>query len=209
MRLRGKCTRDQAAPTRHWPWWRRASRDQRGAVAVEAAIITPVLLLLVFGIVEFGLVLKDDLSVTSSVRAGSRMASAEPRIATFAQDAANQVAREGGALDMTKVKELWVYKADPNYITTRGTPVGGGGTFDACTTCVKFRWDAGAKEFVPSSTSWTSTQQIACAGDTSRDSIGVYVVYEHPSITNLFFRTFTLGSHTVMSLEPMPSTGCK
>jgi len=186
-------------------------RRERGAVAVEAALITPLLLLIVFGIIEFGLLLKDDLSVTSSVRAGARMASAEPRAATFAQDAANQVAREGSALDMTKVRALWVYKADPAYLTTRGTPLGGGGTFNACTACVKFVWSAGQNKFIVSGTpSWTPTQQNACSGDVNRDSVGVYLKYDHPAITNLFFRQFTLTSHTVMALEPIPSSApCK
>ena len=47
----------------------------------------PVVLLIVFGIIEFGLAFKDSLSVSSSTRAGARTASAE---------------------------ELWVYRAMPD-----------------------------------------------------------------------------------------------
>ncbi|WP_420372033.1 TadE family protein [Pedococcus badiiscoriae] len=50
----------------------------RGAAAVEAAIVTPLILLIVFGIMEFGMVFKDTLTVSTSVRAGARTASAEP-----------------------------------------------------------------------------------------------------------------------------------
>ena len=211
MTLRGKFQSYRHARRRR-TWGAAAPRrTERGAVAVEAAIITPLLVALAFGIIEFGLLLKDDLGVTSSVRAGARMASAEPRAATFAQDAANQVAREGSALDMTKVRALWVYKADPAYISTRGTPLGGSGTFNACSACVKFVWSPWAKKFVVSGTpSWTPTQQNACSGDVNRDSVGVYLKYDHPAVTNLFFRQFTLTSHTVMSLEPIPSSSpCK
>ncbi len=187
-------------------------RSQRGAVAVEAAIITPLFILLVFGIIEFGMVFKDFLAVTSSVRAGARMASAEPRNLNFAQDAADQVAREGGALNMSKIKELWVYKADPNVSVTNGAPLGGGGTFSNCTTCVKFVWNASTQKFDVKSGSpgWSAASQNACSGDAAHDRLGVYLVLDHPSITGLMFDSLDLKSHTVISLEPLPATApCK
>ena len=39
----------------------------------------PALLLLIVGLLEFGLAFKDQLAITSAVRAGARIASAEPR----------------------------------------------------------------------------------------------------------------------------------
>ena len=110
-----------------------SARDDRGVAAVEAAIVTPIFLLVVIGVIEFGLAFKDQLAVTSAVRAGARIASAEPRTTTFATDAAAQVAREGSALDMSNVQALWVYQADAS-----GHPVGAGGTFNSCATnCVR------------------------------------------------------------------------
>lgn len=178
-------------------------RNDRGAVAVEAALITPVLLIVVFGIVEFGLVFKDWLAVSSSVRAGTRIASAEPRVATFATDAAAQIAREGSAMDMDGVRELWVYKA-----AVDGSPVGGNGGFGACTSCVKFRWDG--TKFTQISSTWPHTAQNACQGDVNRDNLGVYLQLEHAAITGMFFDRFVISEHTVMALEPMSATtGCK
>ena len=181
-------------------------RSQRGAVAVEAALITPIFVLLVFGIIEFGLMFKDYLAVVSSVRAGARIASAEPRNINFATDAAAQIAREGAALDMTNVSELWVYKANK----TTGTPVGYS-DFSNCTTCVKFTWDTSSKTFVQKAgTNWLYTTQNACAGDPNHDSIGVYLKYRHPSVTSLIVKDFDLQSSTVMSFEPQPQTSpCK
>jgi TadE-like protein len=185
-------------------------RSQKGAVAVEAALITPLFIVLVFGIIEFGLVFKDYLAITSSVRAGARIASAEPRKASFAQDAANQVAREGAALKMANVKELWVYKADPTYLVTKGTPLGGAGTFSTCTVCVQFMWNGSS--FVPKAGSpgWAGLFQNACPNDPLHDSVGIYLKVDHPATTKIFFDKLTLQSHTVMSLEPLPSTApCK
>jgi Flp pilus assembly protein TadG len=183
----------------------RRERGQKGAVAIEAAILTPILLLLVFGIVEFGMLFKDWLAVTSSVRAGTRMASAEPRITTFAQDAANQVANEAAALDMGNVEELWVYKAQTTGANA-GYPVGGDSNFNACSACVKFHWNPSTKKFVAYSTTWTATAQNACTPDANHDSIGVYLRITHPGVTGLIFGSMTIKEHSVMSLEPIPQS---
>jgi hypothetical protein len=183
----------------------RRARGEKGAVAIEAAILTPLLLLLVFGIIEFGMLFKDWLAVTSSVRAGARMASAEPRISTFAQDAADQVAREGAALDMGNVQELWVYKAQTTG-SNAGYPVGGDSSFSGCSACVKFHWNESQKKFVPYSSTWASTAQNACQPDANHDSVGVYLEITHPAVTGLIFNSMTLKEHTVMSLEPIPTT---
>ncbi len=50
-------------------------RDQRGVVAVEFALVMPILLLLVFGIIEFGYMLNRDTIVNNSSRDGAREAS--------------------------------------------------------------------------------------------------------------------------------------
>jgi Flp pilus assembly protein TadG len=53
----------------------RRSRDQRGAVAVEFALIMPFLCLLVFGIIEFGYIINRDMIVGNASRDGARAAS--------------------------------------------------------------------------------------------------------------------------------------
>jgi Flp pilus assembly protein TadG len=53
----------------------RRARDQRGAVAVEFALIMPFLCLLVFGIIEFGYMLNRDMIIANTSRDGVRAAS--------------------------------------------------------------------------------------------------------------------------------------
>jgi hypothetical protein len=187
-------------------FFNRIGRDERGVAAVEAAIITPLFLLLVFGIIEFGLAFKDQLAVTSAVRAGARIASAEPRSANFATDAAAQVAREGSALNMNDVKALWVYQADDS-----GHPEGSGGSFGSCATnCVQFAWNSSAGTFVQTGGAWDPLTQDACEG--TQDSVGVYLSFNHPGVTQAFFTSLGLSSYTVMRFEPIPvmqTGGCK
>jgi len=46
--------------------------DQKGATAVEFAIILPVLVMLLFGIIEFGIILYDKAMITNASREGAR-----------------------------------------------------------------------------------------------------------------------------------------
>ncbi len=50
------------------------SRD-RGAVAVEFALLLPMLLLLLFGIIDFGRALNAQITLTQAAREGARLAS--------------------------------------------------------------------------------------------------------------------------------------
>lgn len=48
------------------------TRDERGAALVELALVLPVLVLFVFGIVEFGRAYNARIELTSAVREGAR-----------------------------------------------------------------------------------------------------------------------------------------
>lgn len=189
---------------------RRARAGQRGAVAVEAALITPILVAVLFAIIEFGFAFKDWIGITSAARSGARTASAEPRNANFASDAAAAVAREGAAITFDSSTVLWVYKAGSN-----GYPTGQS-SFNACpANCAKFTWSTASQSFVQQAgAAWPAITQNACQGDPNRDSVGVYLSHEQGAITKMFFNSLTLRSRAVMALEPVPATsvdlnGCK
>jgi len=178
----------------------------------------PVLVLLVFGIIEYGLAFKDSLTVSSATRAGARTASAEPRsqctltpcatLPQYAYDAALAVARSLSALPSTAPQELWIYKADAN-----GNP--DSGSFSTqCTQCIILSWNASAKAWntgspgtgSPVKNNWPGTgtgSQNDCSA--SVDSVGVWVKATHKMISGIFGSTTTLTDHTVMRLEPIPS----
>ncbi|MDQ1729876.1 MAG: hypothetical protein QOK10_35 [Pseudonocardiales bacterium] len=62
-----------------------ARRSDRGAVAVEFALLLPVLVLLVFGIIDFGRVLNAQITVSQAAREGARLAAlANPNACTRA-----------------------------------------------------------------------------------------------------------------------------
>ncbi len=62
---------------------RKLHRREDGAAAVEFALVLPVLVLLVFGIMEFGMTFRDTLTIASATRTGARTASALGRDPSF------------------------------------------------------------------------------------------------------------------------------
>ena len=192
-----------------------ANRIRRArASAVEAAIVTPIVMAMLFGIIELGFLFKDYLAAAGAVRAGVRMASATPRNATFAQAAADKVAVTGGAMNFKDVQELWVYKVEPVCPTCAlsNKPVGFS-NFSGCLTCVKFRWDTGLNKFVvkTGTEDWAASSQNACSTSTERpDRIGVYIQLKHDAFTGLVFNTVNISEASIMSLEPISFlTACK
>lgn len=69
-------------PARH----QRRQRDERGAVLVEFALLVPILLLLVFGIVDFGYMINRDTMINNVSRDGAREATFGKTYATVLAD---------------------------------------------------------------------------------------------------------------------------
>jgi Flp pilus assembly protein TadG len=59
-------------PAIRWTTGRRRPRD-RGAAAVEFALILPVLLLIIFGIIDFGRMLNAQINASQAAREGARV----------------------------------------------------------------------------------------------------------------------------------------
>ena len=201
----------------------RRRRNSRGAVAVEAALVTPILMIFVFGIIEMALLMRDDVALTSAVRVGGRTASANAGIGPggvseggdctapcspanapkLAQLAANAVQRAGTALPPDVIDELWVYKAN-----AQGYPGSAGNTAWACSSnCVRYAWVDSKQQFRYVSGTWTSSTINACANN-SPDAVGIYMKATHSWLTGLFGNGVTISDHAVFAFEPLPTVIC-
>lgn len=211
-------------------WWRcrrSTAARERGAVAVEAALVTPMLILLVLGILEFSFVMRDYVSVTSATRSGARMASASAGAGTqvcdsgetgtecsntaapeLAKLAVNAIQSQGSALNKDEINYVLVYKADsagyPGSLTAwTSNPLAD------CTSagkCVSYTWVKNSNKFKYSAGTWTSSMINACVSNS--DSVGLYLNSTHPYLTHMFGSSVTVSDRTVMRFEPLTADVC-
>ena len=73
----------------------RPGRSERGAGLAEFALVLPVLLMILFGIIEFGFVLSRSQAVEAAAREGARLASLS---SSTSADVSNRVATTLGGL---------------------------------------------------------------------------------------------------------------
>ena len=200
--------------------------DDRGAVAVEFALVVPLLVLFVFGMIELSLLLRDYVSTSSAVRTGARMASANAgagpgtcptgpsappctpaNAPAFAQAAADAIQRAGSAMPKDSIDEIWIYKAN-----NLGFPGSNGSTSMVCgANCVVYKWNAAADRFYYSSGSWASSSVNACLN--TSDAVGVFLKATHKYVTGFAFPgrsgpTVTVSDRAVMRFEPLDTQSC-
>jgi hypothetical protein len=199
---------------------RSGSRDD-GAVAVETAVVSMMLVVLLMGIVEASFFFKDWITVSSASRAGARMGASQPKVSTFATSTADQVTNTISGLPATSLAslEVWIYDARATDGLPSSLGAGVAPTANNCTVkCLKYTWSVGLAKLVPAGTpgvwssgNWTATTgQDACIGDVNRSSLGVYVKFPHYSPLGFFFQNAPIAESTMMWLEPFnPVSGCK
>jgi hypothetical protein len=214
---------------------RRSPHGQRGDAAVEFALVSLLLFTLVFGIIEFSLVMRDKIAVTSAARAGGRLASAEPRAPGYADpitntgtavtglvpDAVKAVAASLTGIPKASIKAIWVYQANANGLPANGNALPSGGNGGSCSTnCVSYRYDplrtwvdsTGATitgGFTLTGGSWPASAINACPADPNAQSVGIYVQVTHTFITGSFVTgapTLDLSDTATFKFEPIPTS---
>lgn len=108
------------SPSRH-------RADDHGAVAVEFALIVPIVLMLLFGMITAALAYNDHLSISNATREGARL---------------------GGALDYSTGASAW---ADSVQTRVQQTYFNSGSSLPVSAICVKLVSSAGATLASPSS----------------------------------------------------------
>ncbi len=109
-----------------WPRPGRGATD-RGAAAVEFALLLPVLLLIVFGIIDFGRALNAQISLTQAAREGARLAA-------LGQSAGAVTSRtQTAAIGLTGVSATIVSACQPNAGATADAKVQASYTFSFIT----------------------------------------------------------------------------
>jgi len=187
----------------------RFARGERGVAMVEMAIMTPFLALLVAGIVEYGTLWRDDLTVTSATRSAARVISNAGNGEGADFEGILSLRAALTSIDGVTVEGMMVYKAtaadgEPdascflagnprsangqcNYYSAAQIQSLTAGDFSACT---------------GPDASWCPTgRDVAQIGGT--DNVGVWVRITRPYFTGILPGDgVTITDFTVMSIEP-------
>lgn len=173
----------------------RSDDGERGATLVEMAIVLPILLLLVFGIVELGLAFRSYLTASNAAHAGSRMVAVmgnDPEADCEALAEIGAALAGGDALDDLVFVEIFRADEGGNQRETNRYSYVSGDTSD----CVN-AWSRGAF-------GWDPVNRQVLVGTRPLDIGGVKVIMEHGWVTGLppFTGSFQLEEATLTRLEP-------
>ncbi len=183
----------------------RRRRGERGVALVEAAIITPLLMMLVFGIIEFGFAFKDSLTLANGSRAGARVGSAAG-IDPTADYAILQAVR-GATGSLANVDLIVVFKASGPTASVPSACVSTGAQAGLCNVYVASDMALSQSSFLSAGyskdDSWAASSRVTSLTSTSGpDYLGVYVRGQHNSIFQLIVPSRKLSDSVIMRLEP-------
>ncbi len=200
---------------------RRSADAVRGQGLVEFALIIPVFLLLVLGILEFGFIFDQQITLGYATREGARSGAAfgagNGTTMVCADVDKNIIAAvqrvlkgPGSRLTLAASTRIQIYKA-----TSSGTVSGGNVNTWDYTPGAGPSVDGQALDFSPSSVNWSACAPRKTDGTvlSPPDSIGVSIVHNYDFVTPLsavvgFFgpdgpASLTISDRTVMALNPI------
>jgi Flp pilus assembly protein TadG len=178
---------------------RRKREGERGAALVEAAFVLPFVALLVFAVVELGMVFRSATVAANASRAGAReMASTFPNAPDNAARTTvlgrvgivvEEALRDRSSTDTPQELRIYLAQAD-------GSPSDTSGACD--TRCVTYTWNAATTTWVYSTGSWNDP--VACGA--TMDRVGVSIRLSHGGSVGPWRFTRPISERTVMRLEP-------
>ncbi|MEM7142372.1 MAG: TadE family protein [Actinomycetota bacterium] len=190
----------------------RRGRGERGATLVESALITPVLLLFVFGIFEFGFAFRDYLAVSNIVRDAAREASVAGNAADSDYRVLRAVDRASAALPDGAIDRLVIFEASGPESTPHPDCLSGSNGrstgSDRCNVYFPSDFALPSTEFLcdPSvpipdpDRFYCPTGRDVVVGNL--DYVGIWVQVTHEYITGLFGNQVVFTDQIILKLEP-------
>lgn len=187
----------------------RARRSQRGAVVVEAAIITPLFLFGVFACLEAGLAFRTWLSLSHAATEGARVASVAASDSMADYQILKSVKEATAAMPKNSVEQVIVFNADDYDSKPPSGCYSGSGMSNVCNTYEQDDFDDTQADFLanPDKDDWKAQDRNVVRGATTGpDYVGVYVKTTHKHTTMLLVRGVfgkerVLTRTTVMQIE--------
>lgn len=186
---------------------------------VEAALVLPLAFLVIFGIIEFGLLFRSELTASNTAREGTRVAATQARSANLGDEVTDAITGAFGSL--RDVDLVAIYRPEPD----DGLPVGVDDEGDIAGLCsvdcllyeVLHTGDGFAFPDAPTQGSWDPASMDACpviSGTDTRDEVAVFVQARHDFVAP-FVPAFLGGgdgrdvrARSITKFEPVTSSPC-
>lgn len=185
-------------------------RADRGAALIETAFVIPVFLLVVFFILELGLLFRDSLTTDNASREGARAASTRGNEADADYFVIRTVEHGLEAMGLERLEYLVVFKAtgpddDVPSSCTSGSQTGLCNHYTASDFFAELDDsggnDTGNFRCGTLDSSWCpTTRETSLSAGT--DFIGIHVQTRHSYVTGLFGSSRSLGETTILRIEP-------
>lgn len=188
-------------------WWcrllrSRRARCERGAVAVEAALIVPLLAMLFTSMVEFALLLDSGAVVGNASRQGARAAATAGRAVDADYRIVQSVLGARGSIPLERIRYIVVYKVtnpDGKIPGNCAAAMRNGNSDGVKDVCNIYRPTDGFA--VGSSPPWSPTGRVNGIEE-ERDYIGVYIETTYTSPLALVVRDRTIAKVAVFRMDP-------
>ena len=184
----------------------RRIQEEPGAVAVETAVVSLILCILLFGVVEFGLLISSALDLSTGARAGARVGATAGGSQTSDYAILEATKGAGGSLSLSDVERVVVFRStDPS---GQPTPECAGGQPTAGVCNVYDPADLALSEEALAATGhsdfWPPASRVG-----GSEYVGVFVRAKHHWLTQFFpFGPDEIADKAVMLIEdvPLPTT---
>jgi len=189
---------------------RRTRRGERGTAIIEAAITLPLFLMLIFGVMEFGLAFRTYLTTSTTTRESTRFAATLGNAADADYQIVAKVREMIGAANAGQINTISIYRAtNPNTTTATGALAGCRAssiaglcnTYSTSTITALDVNDFGCGA-AAADRYWCPTTRKVRLSDPP-DYLGVYISIHHDDITGIFPLNRDFVDEVVFRLEPV------
>jgi len=191
---------------------RRRAQGDRGAVLVEATLVLPVIMMLLWGIIEFGFGWRDKITVETAARTGARTASNLGNQSTADYYALQATVAALSSVPTANIDYVVIFNATLNGISptcAAGTGTGSSASDNQCNVYAPAKFTAASTNFGCGTGKYDNNwcpQSRNAIQSTGPSYVGVYVKIHRPLITGQFGTSISsITANAIMRLEPVPA----
>jgi len=182
-------------------------RGERGAALVEAAIVMPLILLLTFGAIEFGIGFSQKAGIEAIARSGAREGAAQSSDPNLANDVATAVNNALGSSSLPDMQYLAVYRipgdGSPPDLSENGGGPGCATNPNGFNDCAIFFFHDGSFDAANPLGAWDNDPAVRVLCGPNPDRIGVKIYSRFHFLTNLVGTgDMELDAQSILQLEP-------